>query len=426
DDVFQAAFTPDGKNLAAIRAVGDLFQLEAPLGTVIYRTKAWMSHPRYSPDGTQIAFLNHPWIGSNGGHVCVVRPGEEPRRLTENIPTMWKLAWRPDGREIWFTGTGDKRHEGILGVTLDGRLRVVYAAPGYLHIEDIAGNGDALLDMMRSQMRIETSTRADGPAAATDLSWLDWSLLRDLSDDGSLVLFDEAGQVAEFGVFLRTVDGAPAIRLADGVCASTLSPDGRFVLSRKPGGSDRVHVIPIGVGQARTIATGDCSVIDGDWLPDGRGLIVSGRSPEGRHLYYLDLSSGSLRRLHDTTLKTSMLFVSPDGLRVLARGADSLVTVFPMDGSDPRSYSELTMDWKQCGWQGDSRHFFAYRAGALPAPVVRVDADTGSQEPWMDIMPMVRSGVDSINSVQFDRSAERYACCYISNESHLFHAQGIR
>jgi hypothetical protein len=275
-------------------------------------------------------------------------------------------------------------------------------------------------------MRLETSTRAAGLSAATDLSWMDWSLLRDLSEDGSTVLFDETGNNTEPGLFLRTVDGAPAIRLGDGVCASTLSRDGRFVIGREPGGSDRVRVIPIGVGQPRTIDTGDRLVADGDWLPDGRGLIVSARSTEGRHLYHLDLDAGSLRRLHDAALKTTILFVSPDGTRVLSRGADSLITVFPMDGSEPRSYPSLAMDWKHCGWDRDARHFFAFRSGVLPAPVVRVDVETGAQEPWMDVTPMARSGVDSINSVQFDRDAERYACSYISNESHLYHAQGLR
>jgi hypothetical protein len=96
-----------------------------------------------------------------------------------------------------------------------------------------------------------------------------------------------------------------------------------------------------------------------------------------------------------------------------------------MDGSEARSYADLTMDWKHCGWDRDSRHFFACRAGTIPAPVLRVDVETGAQEPWMDVTPMVRSGVDSINSFQLDGDAGRYACSYISNESHLYHAQGL-
>jgi hypothetical protein len=55
-----------------------------------------------------------------------------------------------------------------------------------------------------------------------DLSLLDWSLLRDISPDGKLILFDESGEGggAVHAVYVRRTDGSPAVRLGEGVGGS--------------------------------------------------------------------------------------------------------------------------------------------------------------------------------------------------------------
>ena len=427
DDVFQATWSPDGKSLAAVRMVDGKCQLEAPLGTVIHRPSGWMSGIRYSPDGRQIAFLNHPWVGSNGGTVCVIRPGEEPRTLTPELFTISNLVWRPDGEEIWFVGYGADHADGVTGVALDGRLRHIYSAPGYPLVEDLAANGDALLTMMRIRMRMETSTRSGGPSAAVDLSWLDWSLVRDMDADGSMVLFDETGAGAGDvpGIFVRPTDGSPAIRLGDGVCAS-ISPDRRYVLAGEIGATKAVTLIPIGAGQARQLAT-DLAISYGVWLPSGRELVLNGSTPEGgRHLYHMDIESGAVRRLHERPILGQNLVASPDGTRVLARTDTLKIASFPIDGSDPIVYPDLDAVWRPCGFTADSRHFFAFGTGRVPAPILRVDAATGAHEPWMEFVPMARSGVDGINSVRMAANGERYACSYVSNDGTLYHTRGLR
>jgi len=217
-DVFHADWFPDGKSLAAIRKAGAGFQIEAPLGTVIHKTNGWMSNIRVSHDGKQIAFLDHPVSGNNGGYACVIRPGERYRRLSGNMPTISNVVWGPDGK-IWFAAQGEDSPDGVYAVTLDGKVRHVYSAPGYGAVEDFADNGDALYHMLSPRMLMETSTRSGGRAEALDLSWLDWSLARDVSIDGSTVLFDETGIASGgvAGVYLRSIDGEPAVRLSDGV-----------------------------------------------------------------------------------------------------------------------------------------------------------------------------------------------------------------
>jgi hypothetical protein len=66
DNVGSASWSPDGKQLAIVRAKAEGgWQLEFPIGTVLYDTPNWIETPRVSPDGTRVAFLEHPAIGGD-------------------------------------------------------------------------------------------------------------------------------------------------------------------------------------------------------------------------------------------------------------------------------------------------------------------------------------------------------------------------
>jgi hypothetical protein len=60
DGVEYADWSPDGSSLAAGRRVAGKMRLEYPVGKVLYETAAWVSHPRVSPDGKLVAFIDHP------------------------------------------------------------------------------------------------------------------------------------------------------------------------------------------------------------------------------------------------------------------------------------------------------------------------------------------------------------------------------
>ena len=429
EDVFQADWFAGGKSLAAIRKVGTAFQIEAPIGTIIHKTNSgWLSNLRTSPDGSLFAFLDHPMSGSNGGYACVIRPGEAVRRLSKDMPTISNLAWRPDGEEIWFSAQGVNAPDGIYAVNLKGDQRHVYSAPGYTALQDIAANGDALLAMLTPRMRMETSTRTGGPAEATDLSWLDWTLLRDLGSDGSTVLFDETGPASggSDGVYVRSISGEPAIRLGDGV-AGGISPDGRFVVGGELGGYRFITILPVGAGQARRVTTEGIVPSHGFWLSSGREVVVAATAPgQGARLYRVNIESGAYAPLSDEIVQAGTAIPSPDGTNVLTRGEDACPVLLPVEGGAPRRFPNLDSHWRLSSWTGDSKSFFTFRSGAVPAKVLRVDASTGETEPWMEIMPTERSGVSGLNSVRFTQDGERYVCSYMRINAPLFHARGLR
>src|SRR5580700_7909160 len=60
-----ADWSTDGATLAAVRNVNGKQRLEFPLGHVLYETAGWISHPRISPKGDQVAFLDHPIFPDN-------------------------------------------------------------------------------------------------------------------------------------------------------------------------------------------------------------------------------------------------------------------------------------------------------------------------------------------------------------------------
>ena len=80
EDVGHADWSPDGSSLAVVRAPGWRYRLEYPAGKVLYETGGWISHPRVSPTGDEVAFLDHPVFGDDRGSVAIVdRPGRRRR-----------------------------------------------------------------------------------------------------------------------------------------------------------------------------------------------------------------------------------------------------------------------------------------------------------------------------------------------------------
>jgi len=71
-NVEEADWHPSSAQIAVVRTVDGRGRLEFPIGKVLFETSGWISHPRFSRDGRQIAFLHHPYWGNDQGNVSVV------------------------------------------------------------------------------------------------------------------------------------------------------------------------------------------------------------------------------------------------------------------------------------------------------------------------------------------------------------------
>ena len=118
EQVTFADWSPDGKEMALVRETEKQDQLEYPAGHVLYSSGGRISHPRVSPTGDLVAFLD--LLDSFTGFVAVVDRSGKKRTLTETFPGgATGLAWSPKGNEIWFTaGTGIRQE--LRAVTLGG------------------------------------------------------------------------------------------------------------------------------------------------------------------------------------------------------------------------------------------------------------------------------------------------------------------
>src|SRR5206468_9857998 len=94
---------------------------------------------------------------------------------------------------------------------------------------------------------------APGAADESELTWMDFSWVTDISDDGRRLLFGEQGVAGGpgYAVYLRGTDRSPAVRLGKGM-AESLSPDGQSALAIDLA-QNRLLVLPTGAGEPRTL-----------------------------------------------------------------------------------------------------------------------------------------------------------------------------
>ena len=157
ENIREAEWSPDGSELAIVRRVGGLEQLEFPTGQVLYKSSGFIGDIRFSPDGTRIAFSDHPLFADDAGAVSLVDRAGRRMVLSDGWTSMRGLAWSADGTEIWFTGNrgGAEITHGVYAVTPAGVQRMVMASPVGLKLYDIAPDGRVLLGVESIDRRVE-------------------------------------------------------------------------------------------------------------------------------------------------------------------------------------------------------------------------------------------------------------------------------
>ena len=335
-----ADWSPDGSNLAVVRDVGGRNRLEYPIGKVLYETGGWISHPRISPKGDKVAFLDHPLQGDDSGSVAVVDLSGNKKKISGDWYSCQGLAWSADGSEVWFTATETGLDRDLSAVDMAGQKRLVARMPGTLMLFDIFHDGRILLG--RASWRRELmGTVADG-SKDRDLSWLDYSYPADLSNDGKTVLFDEEGvgggarygktQELTYSVYVRSTDGSAAVRLGEG-SAEALSPDLKWVIAQIPGSPAQFRLLPTKAGEAQPLTNDAINHNGARWMPDGKKFVFSGNEPgRGGRLYVQDVGGGQPLAIAPEGVNGTAFAVSPDGQTVAAIGPDLKGYLYPTSG----------------------------------------------------------------------------------------------
>ncbi|HEY1252371.1 MAG TPA: protein kinase [Thermoanaerobaculia bacterium] len=416
DSAQAADWSPDGKNLAVCRVVGNKSRLEYPIGKVIYETAGWLDQVRMSPDGKLLAFVDSPQRGNNNGHVKIVDTEGKLRLDGPFSSGASPLAWSPRGDEVWFGG--------INALALDGKVRPVWISPNAA-VFDRSRDGRALVNEAVARREIVGFPRTGPPR---NLTALNWSFPTAISADAETVLFYE--QIVEPpGVYVRKFDGSPAVRLGDGE-GYGFSPDGKWVVTVRIPERHAIVLVPIGAGEPKTIEMGNLTCQWAAWFPDDRRILVNGNEPgHGSRLYVQDIAGGKPRPISpEGVTVVGGNGISPDGRSIVGRGPDGRMTIYPAEpgAAEARPVPGLNPDELPIRWTADGRSIYVTHLSALPGIITVVDVATGGRKEWKRFEPPDPSGVEQAGPAVIAPDGSAYVYSYRRTLGDLFLATGLK
>ncbi|AFE09906.1 serine/threonine protein kinase [Corallococcus coralloides DSM 2259] len=423
DGVLEADWGRADGPLAVVRRVGENFRLEQPPGTVRFESQGWISHARVSPDGARIAFLFHEHPKDDRGGVWVLEKDGPPRELSSDWASIRGLAWAPDGREVWFTASRTGADSELFAVDLHGTTRPVDRIAGRMVLHDISRDGSVLVD----HPVIRTGLAFGHAGAEKDLTWSDSSFMTDMSRDGRTFLFAEGAEVEgpTYGAYLRTTDGAPPIRLGDGI-PMALSPDGKQVLTVRYGERMEFLLLPTGAGEPRSLSLEPVTaVLSARWFPDGKRLLLRAHE-EGRpaRLWVFEPGAGAPRPITAEGMGFYTV-ISPDGLRLATVDAEGSLRLFSQTGEALGTVPGRFTDHWVVGWDASGEALYL-RSVSLPVRVSRVDVKTGASTPHLTVPAGgVMPGLISVMTMAISEDGKFYTYSYNAALSRLFLVEGL-
>ena len=424
ESVHDADWSPDGRELAVVRAVAGRNRLEYPVGNVLYETDGWISSLRVSPDGNLIAFNDHPVRGDNVGPIAVIDL-EGKKRVFPGPGAPQGLVWSPDGTEIWGARAGT-----LFAQPLDGPPRILHTAIGGLGLWDVSADGRMLL--ASQTMRRELVGKHPDSPREMNLSWFDWSARRGhyrrmapRSYSRNRIVLRPNG----YPMYLRGTDGTPPVLLGEGM-GLALSPDGRWALGLSdPFGAPELTVHPTGPGQLRELELPDFQPQPwATWLPDGSGALLAGSLKDGgAQLFHHDLESGVPRPVtpEGTRFTYDSNALSPDGEWVATVSADGELYRYQIRSGEGVQIPGAEAGEVPIQWDAGGNHVYVYQPGDLPSRIFKLDLTTGTRELWKALAPADSAGVFTVDIIFMTRDGEAHAYSYRRVLSDLYLAQGL-
>jgi eukaryotic-like serine/threonine-protein kinase len=417
EGVWAADISRDGKQFAVVRTPAGMHQLEYPIGKVLFKTNGYISHPRISPDGRQVAFQEHPLWGDDRGYVALVDPAGKVKRLSEEVDSEQGLAWSTDGREIWYAAGGaNSPRRSVVAVTPSGARRTIIQMPGDATVCDMADDGRLLFshEMVSAAQFVATPRMAE-----RDVSVLGFGMWGALSDDAQTLAFTEAGPVGAssgYLVFVRRLDGSPAVEIGEGATLG-ITPDGKTVVALMPGQPTKIRVLPTGAGETRTV---DVAPVEVDqhfisWMPGAQEFVFLGHEGDARpRAYRLSLAGGPARPVtREPGAAEFWNRVSPDGKFLLqAPGVGAVLqgrsAIVDLTNGQVRDLQLADGD-QPVAWEQDGRHVFIGQEHDAGATIYRFDLSTSKREIWKDIRPADPAGLLSVGRFYVTPSGNAYA-----------------
>ena len=265
-------FAPDGKRIAYVvtradmeRSVYDsdiwIVDLDGSHDIQLTRSKGSDNHPRWSPDGTKLAFLSDRDGGRNA--IWLINPaGGEPEKLTSERGAISDFEWSPDGKTMALVMRDPAPAE-------REDVRVVGEGTRYAHL--------FMLDV--ASRAVTRVTKGD-----FDISNISWS------PDGASIVADRtpSGLVSDFeksdiAVISRGGDIRMLVQRPGADHNAVYSPDGKWIAFQSTGGrsdwlaEEQLYVVAATGGEPRLLSREyNRTPVRLMWMPTSKYVLFEG------------------------------------------------------------------------------------------------------------------------------------------------------
>ena len=414
-EVEYADWAPDGERLAVARRDQTHSWLEFPIGQVRFESTGWISHPRVSPSGELLAFINHPSPTDSAGEVLVIGRTGKPEAWSAGLrfDDVLGLAWKPRGDELLVSGARPGELDTLWSLRRGSGPRVLYRSAGNLLLNDVSQDGRVLVTGRDWRQELELFHLGD--KTPTSLEWLDWASVRGLSDDGAAVLSTESGVGGgdEGEIFLWNPSQPAPVKLGPGQ-ALDLSSDGKSALAIRADNRARLRLLPTGPGAQRLI---DVPGLDRIWgarfFPDGKRWALCGRAhgtSEDR-IWVFEFEGTKLRPISPPIGCSISLAVSRDQRWVAANGPDGVITAYPLDAAEPVRADALGASNRIMGWLKDGS-LLAFDRFSVPTPVRRFEPGSRTSSLYTTLTPAHPTGVPVVLGARVTPDGRTFAFHY--------------
>jgi dipeptidyl aminopeptidase/acylaminoacyl peptidase len=289
-DIQEPQISPDGSAVAVVvirpNFKADSYDTTLELVNIATRSRRALTHgrdgigfPRWSPDGSRIAFIAQTGGSDSSAQVFVLpMSGGEPSQITSAPNDVQQIDWSPDGKVIAY-------------VTADAA-----ASAGQFDDAFIVGNNDYLQTAAPTPNHIWLAA-SDGSwhkrltagakgLPSTNATYATESVLH-WTPDGKSIVFARLPSAIEDDEYLQEIMVANVAtggvrKLTAGVyqMMSSVSPDGQQTLFAYPRDGDynqgnEIFVAPTAGGPARALTSAlDRNVIIAKWMPDGANVLL--------------------------------------------------------------------------------------------------------------------------------------------------------
>lgn len=422
----------NGRFLAVVRDLGadrvlEIRSAEGTLQRTLFRTSGAIWFARISPDDKEVAFIHYPFRLDSTGEVQVAAvDGSRAKVLTRRFEKCAGLDWSAKTGEVWFSASNRTAYGSstLWTVSPSGKLRSRYVLPDFFTLQSVSGSGDRfLLTSQREGVDLTVRRGAEDPH---DLSWLGWTLIRDISPDGKTALFFDGGPTEKTsGVWIRPLEGGDATRLGEGF-PGKFSPDGRWVVAvtRPLSGAPELILIPVEAGGVRRLPASAGNVSAPSFAGPSTLLFV--RSEKGvSEVWTMETDGSGARSLG--AAGCDMPIASPSGSSFLCLNGERRRSLFlySMKSGPGRKLYELPndRDFIYARWSGSGDRIFGVTRNRQ---LLTLDSSTGTLLREEAIPLAGPTGQARFIAAALDAEAATRAYSILRTSSDLYLASGIR